>query len=195
MNQNKEEKIKNLPRVNNEINAEKVKLIDEKKQYMGIYELAIALRIARERGYDLVEVAPDAQPPVCRLMNFGRYVYEKKRQERESRKHQHRTIVREMRMSMKISEHDYQVKLNKIKEFLELGDKVKVKLRLRGRELLHADLGMKRIEKLIKDLEEIAVLESPPKQEESTIQVNFIPQKRRTTDGKTKDQKGLEKEN
>jgi len=183
VNQNKEAKIKNLPRVNNEINVPKVKLIDEKKQYMGIFDLAIALRIARERGYDLVEVAPDADPPVCRLMNFGRYLYEKKRQERESKKHQHKTIVREMRMSMKISEHDYQVKLDKIKDFLNKGDRVKVKLRLRGRELLHADFGMKRIEKLIQDLEGLATLEAPPKQEEHTIMVCFIPPKRRTGNG------------
>ncbi len=177
MMQNKEVKIKNLPRVNTEIKAEKVKLVDENRQYMGIFETSIALRIARERGVDLVEVAPDAQPPVCRLMNFGRYVYEKKRQERESRKHQHQTQVREMRISMKISDHDYQVKMNKIKSFLEKGDRVKIKLRLRGREILHARLGMNLMERLIKDLQDIAKDEAPPKQEEQIISVTLIPQK------------------
>jgi len=173
-------KIKNLPRVNNEIRTEKVKLVDENRQYMGIFDTAIALRIARERGLDLVEVAPDAQPPVCRLMNFDRYVYEKKRQERESRKHQHQTQIREMRLSIKISEHDYQVKMNKIKEFLEKGDRVKIKLRLRGRELLHAHLGMNLVERVINDLQAIAKEEAPPKQEEQIISVTLIPQKRRT---------------
>ncbi len=154
--------------------------MDENRQYLGIFEINIALRIARERGVDLVEVAPDAQPPVCRLMNFGRYVYEKKRQERASRKHQHQTQIREMRLSMKISEHDYQVKMNKIKEFLEKGDRVKIKLRLRGRELLHAHLGMKLVERVKTDLQEIAKEEAPPKQEEQIISVTLIPQKRRT---------------
>ncbi len=154
--------------------------MDENRQYLGIFEINIALRIARERGVDLVEVAPDAQPPVCRLMNFGRYVYEKKRQERASRKHQHQTQIREMRLSMKISEHDYQVKMNKIKEFLEKGDRVKIKLRLRGRELLHAHLGMKLVERVKNDLQEIAKEEAPPKQEEQIISVTLIPQKRRT---------------
>lgn len=154
--------------------------MDENRQYMGIFDTAIALRIARERGLDLVEVAPDAQPPVCRLMNFGRYVYEKKRQERESRKHQHQTQIREMRLSIKISEHDYQVKMNKIKEFLEKGDRVKIKLRLRGRELLHAHLGMNLVERVINDLQAIAKEEAPPKQEEQIISVTLIPQKRRT---------------
>ncbi|MGB9720066.1 MAG: translation initiation factor IF-3 [bacterium] len=172
-------KIKNLPRVNTEIRTEKVKLVDENRQYMGIFDTSIALRIARERGLDLVEVAPDAQPPVCRLMNFGRYVYEKKRQERESRKHQHQTQVREMRMSMKISDHDYQVKMNKIKEFLERGDRVKVKLRLRGRELIHAHLGMNLVERVINDLQAMAKEEAPPKQEEQTISVTLIPQRTR----------------
>lgn len=154
--------------------------MDENRQYMGIFDIVIALRIARERGIDLVEVAPDANPPVCRLMNFGRYVYEKKRQDRASRKHQHQTQIREIRLSMKISEHDYQVKRNKIKELLEKGDRVKIKLRLRGRELLHAHLGMKLIERVINDLQEIAKEEVPPKQEEQTIFVTLIPQKRRT---------------
>lgn len=176
-------KIKNLPRVNSEIRAEKVKLVDENRQYMGIFDLAIALRIAREKGYDLVEVAPEAQPPVCRLMDFGRYVYERKRQERKSRKHQHQTQVREIRLSIKISEHDYQVKMNKIKEFLEKGDRVKVKLRLRGREMLHAHLGMNLVERVMNDLKEIAREEFPPKQEDQIISVTLIPQKRRTGNG------------
>ncbi|MEO0137524.1 MAG: translation initiation factor IF-3 [candidate division WOR-3 bacterium] len=170
--------MKNLPRVNHEIKAEKVKLVDENRQYMGIFDLAIALRIARERGYDLVEVAPDSQPPVCRLMDFGRYVYEKKRQEREARKHQHQTEVREIRLSMKISDNDYRVKLNKMKEFLARGDRVKVKLRLKGRELLHAHLGMNLMERVINDLKDIAREEAPPKQEDQVIQVTLIPQKK-----------------
>lgn len=173
--------IKHLPKINYKIRAQRIKLIDENRQVLGEFDTQSALRIARERGYDLVEVAPEANPPICRLMDFGRYIYEKKRQERAARKHQHRTEVREMRMSLKISDHDYQVKLQKIKELLLDGDRVKVKLRLRGRELLHANLGMKVMERVVADLASLAKVEGPPKQEEQTIQVNFIPQKRRST--------------
>jgi translation initiation factor IF-3 len=172
-------KIKQLPRVNYGIRARRVKLISEDGRVLGEYHIKDAMRTARMQGYDLVEVAPNARPPVCKLMDFGRYVYEKKRQERESRKHQHRTVVREMRMSLKISEHDYQVKLAKIKEFLIDGDRVKITLRLRGREMLHANLGMKVLERTIADLEGLAKVESPPKQENNFINVTFLPEKKR----------------
>jgi len=175
---NREVKIKNLPFVNVKIRAPRVKLIDENRQVLGEFDTHTALRIARERGFDLVEVGPDSIPPICRLMNFGRYVYEKKRQERESRKHQHQAKIREIHLSLKISEHDFQVKQAKVKEFLTEGDRVKIKLRLRGRELLHADLGMKVVEKVITNLAEIGKPESPAKQEEQTIYVTLIPQKR-----------------
>jgi translation initiation factor IF-3 len=171
--------IKQLPRVNYQIREKTVKLIDEKGNMIGECHIGEARRLARERKLDLVEVAPNARPPVVKLMNFGRYLYEKKRQERESRKHQHRTEVREMRMTLKISEHDYQVKLTKIREFLIDGDRVKVRLRLRGRENLHADLAMKIFDRLIVDLKDIAKVESEPKQEESIIHVAFIPDKKK----------------
>lgn len=172
-------KIKQLPRINYQIREKTIKLIDEKGDMIGECHIGEARRLARERKLDLVEVAPNARPPVVKLMNFGRYLYEKKRQERESRKHQHRTEVREMRMTLKISEHDYQVKLAKIKEFLMDGDRVKVRLRLRGRENLHADLAMKIFDRLIVDLKDIAKEESEPKQEESIIQVAFLPEKKK----------------
>jgi len=172
-------KIKDLPRVNYEIRSKRVKLIDENRKLLGEFDIQSAIRLAQDRGYDLVEVAPNANPPICRILNFGRYIYEKKRQERQSRKRQHRPEVKEMRISLKISEHDYQVKLTKIKEFLNDGDRVKLKLRLRGREMLHADLGMKVVERVIADLETMAKLESPPKQEDQMIIATFIPQKRK----------------
>ena len=172
-------KIKQLPRVNYQIREKTVKLIDEKGTVLGEYDIGAARRMAREQKLDLVEVAPNARPPVCKLMNFGRYLYEKKRQEREARKHQHRTVVREMRISLKISEHDYQVKLNKIKEFLVDGNRVKVRLRLRGRENLHVDLAMKIFDRLIVDLKDIAKEESEPKKEESIIHIAFIPEKKK----------------
>jgi len=180
LNENKEVKIKQLPRVNREIRSQHIKLIDEQGRIIGEYDIRDAMRLAFQRGLDLVEVAPNARPPVCKLMNFGRYVYEKKRQDREARKKQHRTVVREMRMSLKISDHDYQVKLNKIKEFLEDGDRVKVSVRLRGREILHAKFGINILEKIATDLCSLGHLENPPRQEGKVIYAILIPVKKRS---------------
>ena len=145
---------------------------------LGIFHIKEAMHIARENKLDLVEVAPNAQPPVCKLLDFGKYVYEKKRQERASRKHQHRSTGRGMRMSLRISEHDYQIKLAKMKEFLTDGDRVKVTLRLKGREMLHADLGMKVLERVITDLEELSKVEKPPTREHNILSVTLLPEKK-----------------
>jgi len=167
-------------------------VIDEQGQPLGELPVQEARRLARERGFDLVEVAPNAKPPVCKLLDFGRYMYEKKRQERESRKHQHRAAIREMRLTLKISEHDFQVKLTKIKELLVDGDRVKVSVRLRGREMLHANLGMKIFERLIADTAELSKVENAPKQEENTIYALFVPdKKRREVNEQAEDKKGL----
>jgi translation initiation factor IF-3 len=171
--------IKHLPRVNREIRSQRVKLIGKTGEVLGEFHIKEAMIKARESGMDLVEVAPNAKPPVCKLMDFGKYVYQKKRQERASHKHQHRTSTRGMRMSLKISEHDYQVKLAKIKEFLIDGDRVKVQLRLRGREILHANLGMKVIERLKTDLEGLGKPEHNPVMEYNILHVTFLPEKRK----------------
>ena len=146
---------------------------------LGEFHIKDAMRMARDQKLDLVEVAPNANPPVCKIMNFGKYVYEKKRQERAARKHHHRTTGRQIRMSLKISEHDYQVKLAKVKEFLTDGDRVKVTLRLRGREMLHADLGFKVIDRVATDLEGLGKKEKPTVKEHNIIHVTFLPEKKR----------------
>lgn len=172
-------KIKQLPKANRRIRAQRVKLISEEGKMLGIFDIRDAVRLAGERKLDLVEVAPNAKPPVCKILDFGRYVYEKKRQERAARKHQHRTAVRGMRLSLKISEHDYQVKLSKIKEFLMDGDRVKVTLRLRGREVLHAHLGMKVLDKVISDLEGLGKVEKPTQRERNILYITFLAEKKR----------------
>lgn len=171
--------IKHLPKVNRQITAQRVKIVNDDGTMLGEFHIREAMRMAREKELDLVEVAPKARPPVCRLMDFGRYLYEKKRQERESRKHQHRTTARGMRFSLKISEHDYQVKLAKVKEFLVDGDRVKVSLRLRGREVVHADMALKMFQRMQVDLEELGKMEGTPKVEHKIYQVNFVPEKKR----------------
>jgi translation initiation factor IF-3 len=171
--------IKHLPKVNRQITAQRVKIVNEDGTMLGEFHIKEAMRMARKKELDLVEVAPKAKPPVCRLMDFGRYLYEKKRQERESRKHQHRTTARGMRFSLKISEHDYQVKLNKVKEFLLDGDRVKISLRLRGREVLHADMALKMLQRMQVDLEGLGKMEGEPKEEHHIYQVTFISDKKR----------------
>ncbi|UCD05828.1 MAG: translation initiation factor IF-3 [candidate division WOR-3 bacterium] len=172
-------KIKHLPKVNREIRAQRVKIVDEDGTMLGEFNIKEAMRMARSKELDLVEVAPNAKPPVCRFMDFGRYVYEKKRQERESRKHQHRTTARGMRFSLKISEHDYQVKLAKVKEFLMDGDRVKISLRLRGREMVHADMAIKMLQKMQVDLEGLGKPEADPRKENNIFMVTFLPEKKR----------------
>jgi translation initiation factor IF-3 len=145
---------------------------------IGIMPIKEAIRIARTQDLDLVEIAPNSEPPVCGIVNLGKYVYELKTKAKELKKKQHTTDVREMRLSMKISENDYQVKLNKIKEFLAERDRVRVSLVLRGREILHKDLGMAVIKRVIEDLKGLAILESPPKsfgEGRLFIQVMFLP--------------------
>ena len=171
--------IKHLPKVNRQITAQRVKIVNEDGTMLGEFHIKEAMRMARQKELDLVEVAPKAKPPVCRLMDFGRYLYEKKRQERESRKHQHRTTARGMRFSLKISEHDYQVKLNKVKEFLLDGDRVKISLRLRGREVLHADMALKMLQRMQVELEGLGKMEGEPKEEHHIYQATFIPDKKR----------------
>lgn len=122
-----------------------------------------ALRIAKSQGLDLIEIAPNAQPPVCGIMDRGKYLYELKSKAKEMKKKQHSTSVREIRFSMKISENDYQVKLNKIKEFLANRDRVRVTLIMRGREILHKNLAMGVIRRVITDLADVANVESAPK--------------------------------
>jgi translation initiation factor IF-3 len=172
-------KIKHLPKVNREIRAQRVKIVDENGTMLGEYNIKEAMRMARIKELDLVEVAPNAKPPVCRLMDFGRYVYEKKRQEREARKHQHRTTARGMRFSLKISEHDYQVKLAKVKEFLMDGDRVKISLRLRGREMVHTDMAFKMLQKMQVDLDGLGKPEAAPRKENNIFMITFLPEKKR----------------
>ena len=145
---------------------------------MGIMPTKEAIRIARSQNLDLIEISPNSEPPVCGIMNLGKYLYELKSKAKELKKKQHTTSVREIRFSMKISENDYQVKLNKIKEFLAERDRVRVSLILRGREILHKDLGMVVIKRVIENVKDIATTESPPKtfgEGRMFIQVMFLP--------------------
>jgi translation initiation factor IF-3 len=139
-----------------------VRLIDEDGQPLGIMTPMQALSIARERDLDLVEVSPMAVPPVCRLMDYGRFKYEQAKRENEARKNQKTTDLKEIRLSPRTDDHDLNVKIRKAEEFLGDGDKVKVSVRLRGRENAHPELGRQLLDKIIEALKHAAVVERPP---------------------------------
>jgi translation initiation factor IF-3 len=139
-----------------------VRLIDEDGQPLGIMTPMQALSIARERDLDLVEVSPMAMPPVCRLMDYGRFKYEQAKRENEARKNQKTTDLKEIRLSPRTDDHDLNVKIRKAEEFLGDGDKVKVSVRLRGRENAHPELGRQLLDKIVEALKHAAVVERPP---------------------------------
>jgi len=149
-------------RVNERIRAREVRLIDEEGQMVGVMPSGQALSLARERGLDLVEVSPMASPPVCKLMDYGRFKYEQSKKENEARKHQKVSELKEIRLSPRTDDHDLAVKGRKIEEFLGEGDKVKVGIRFRGRELAHPEIGRRLLDKILEGLKGIAVVERPP---------------------------------
>jgi len=148
--------------VNERIRAREVRLIDEDGQVVGVMPPAQALALARERDVDLVEVSPMAVPPVCRLMDWGRYKYEQSKKENEARKHQKVTELKEIRMRPRTDDHDLNVKVRKIEEFLAEGDKVKVSVLFRGREMAHPELGRVLLDKIVAELKGTAQVERPP---------------------------------
>src|ERR1700685_4169625 len=156
---------KSFIRINERIRAREIRVIDENGEQMGILPPFEALKIARERGLDLVEVSPNAVPPVCRIQDYGRFLYEKEKSERAARKKQKVITVKEVKFSVTVDEHDYQTKKNQAVRFLNDGDKVKASLRFRGRQMAHRELGYAIINKLIQDIGEAGIVEFMPRME------------------------------
>jgi translation initiation factor IF-3 len=149
--------------VNEGIRIKEVRVIGENGEQIGVIATNEAIRMAKESGLDLVEVAPKASPPVCRIMNFSKYKYEQEKKERLARKKQRVIHIKEIKLKPNIEENDYQVKLRHLKKFLGRGDKAKVTLIFRGREMAHTDIGIKLMNRLMKDLSEIAAPERMPR--------------------------------
>ena len=137
-----------------------------------------ALKIARERGLDLVEISPNATPPVCRIQDYGKYLYEKDKSERAARKKQKVIIIKEVKFSVTVDEHDYQTKKNQAVRFLQEGDKVKASLRFRGRQMAHRELGYHIINRLIQDVGDTGVVEFMPRMEGTTLHAILAPAKK-----------------
>lgn len=150
-------------RVNGKIRAREVRVIGQDGQQLGVMALGEALNLARNNGVDLVEIAANATPPVCRIVDFGKFRYEQSKKDKESRKHQHANRVKEIQLSPSIDPHDFGVKLQHAAEFLCEDMKVKVSLRFRGREMAHQEFGFQQVEKFIRDLAPYAHPDAPPK--------------------------------
>lgn len=149
-------------RINERIFAKEVRLISETGEQLGVMPSAKALALARERGYDLVEVAPQTEPPVCRLLDYGKFKYEQTKKEHEARKRQKSVFLREVRFRPKIGKHDIEFKMRTIRKLLAEGDKVKVSVLFRGREITHPHLGKEILDNVANELHDVATVEKSP---------------------------------
>jgi translation initiation factor IF-3 len=163
------------PRVNDEIAVPRVRLVDARGNMVGVVPRNEALELAVQAGLDLVEVAPGADPPVCKILDYGKFKYEEQKKKNEARKKQKVIEVKEIKMRPGIDDHDYEVKMRAMVRFLEEGDKVKVTMRFRGRELAHQDLGMNVLTRVRDDLDHLAKVESFPRMEGKQMTMVISP--------------------
>lgn len=164
--------------MNEQITSPEVRLIDSEGNQAGIVSTREALRVAEEAELDLVEISPTAEPPVCKVMDYGKYLFELSKKQAEAKKKQKNFQVKEIKFRPTTEEGDYQVKLRNLCRFLNHGDKVKVTLRFRGREMVHQELGMRLLDRLAKDIEELAVVEQEPKREGRQLLMVVSPKKK-----------------
>jgi len=169
---------KSFIRTNDRIRAREVRVIDENGEQLGVMAPFEALKIARERSLDLVEISPNATPPVCKIQDYGKFLYEKDKSERAARKTQKVIVIKEVKFSVTVDEHDYQTKKNQAVRFLGDGDKVKASLRFKGRQMAHRDLGYKIINRLIQDIGEAGIVEFMPRMEGTTLHAILAPSKK-----------------
>jgi len=165
-------------RVNEQIMVPEVRLIDAEGNQVGVVSTREALRAADESGMDLVEISPTARPPVCRIMDYGKFLFESSKRIAEAKKKQKQIQVKELKFRPTTEDGDYQVKLRNLNRFLNHGDKVKITMRFRGREVAHQDIGMKILERLQQDTAEFAVIEQHPKREGRQLMMVLAPKKK-----------------
>jgi translation initiation factor IF-3 len=164
-------------RVNEMIRAKEIRVVDEEAGQLGIMTPEQALAIAQEKELDLVEVAPQANPPVCRIMNYGKFQYQKSKRAHEAKKHQKQVVLKEVKFRPKTEEHDFQFKKNHIVRFLADGNKAKATIVFRGREMTHQEIGRRLMDRLIADLQDTAEIERAPKMEGYALVTIFTPKK------------------
>jgi translation initiation factor IF-3 len=162
-------------RVNREIRAPEVRVIDEDGTMLGVFPPIEALRMAEAKGLDLIEIAPTAKPPTCKIMDYGKYKYELKKKEHQARKNQTVITIKEVQLRPRTDQHDLDVKMRHARRFLMEGDKVKVNLRFYGREMAHQEVGMNLLKRVVASLQDIALVEVPPKMEGRQLFVLLAP--------------------
>ena len=175
------------PRINDRIRVPEVRLVGPAGEQVGVVKIEDALRLALEADLDLVEVAPTSKPPVCKIMDFGKFKYEAALKERESRKNQSHTVIKEMKLRPKIDSHDYETKKGHVLRFLQAGDKVKITIMFRGREQSRPELGIKLLGRLAEDVAEIGFVEAAPKQDGRNMLMVLAPL-RKKSEGKTQEE-------
>jgi translation initiation factor IF-3 len=163
------------PRINERIGVREVRVVGDDGQQLGVLATRDALAKARELGLDLVEVSPMSRPPVARIMDFGKYKYELAKKQRQARKRQHQVVVKEIKIRPKIETHDYEFKKKHIITFLEHGDRVKITVMFRGREMAHTELGRNLLTQLASELEKIGKIETPARQEGRNLVIMLAP--------------------
>ncbi|MEQ8755316.1 MAG: translation initiation factor IF-3 [Coleofasciculus sp. G1-WW12-02] len=168
---------RDLPQINDRIRYPKIRAIDTDGTQLGIIAPQEALRIAEEKELDLVLVSDKADPPVCRIVDYGKYKFEQEKKAREARKKQHTADVKEVKMRYKIDDHDYQVRVNAAERFLKSGDKVKATITFRGREIQHANLAEDLLKRMAMDLQDVAEVQQAPKREGRNMMMLLSPKK------------------
>lgn len=177
-------------RVNERIRVPQVRVIGDDGSQIGILTTREALAMAQSKGLDLVEVAATSRPPVCRIMDYGKFKYEQNLRARKARKNQHQMQLKEVKMRPKIEDHDYNFKLRHARTFLEERDKVKFTVTFRGREMAHQELGFKIIEAIVADLADVAIVETPPRSEGRTLSMVMTPKAKASEPGKKSGSEG-----
>ena len=168
---------RDLAQINETIRFSTLRVIDKEGSQVGIIPKEEALTLAEEQGLDLVLVSETANPPVCRIMDYGKYKFEQEKKAREAKKKQHTADVKEVKMRYKIEDHDYNVRVNNAKRFLKSGDKVKATITFKGREIQHSDLAEDLLKRMATDLEEVAEVQQAPKREGRNMMMLLAPKK------------------
>ena len=163
------------PRVNGRIRATEIRLIGAEGENLGVVTPQRAMELAEQVGLDLVEISPNAEPPVCKIMDFGKYKYETQKREAEARKKQKIIEIKEIKFRPGTDTHDYDVKMRNVMKFLEEGDKVKITLRFRGREMAHQELGIKLLDRVAEDIKDVAKIENMPRLEGRQMVMMIAP--------------------
>jgi translation initiation factor IF-3 len=176
------------------IQAREVRVIDENKAALGVLPTAQAVQLARDRGLDLVEIAPTADPPVCKITDYGKFLYEQHKKDHEAKKHQKQIQIKEIKFRPKISIHDYDFKMKHVKRFLGEGNKVKVTVMLRGREKQKPELGYQVLDRVLGDLKDLATQDGSARKQDWAVSALLVPTKVGGKDAKVKNPQGSAKE-